>query len=79
MTLRRHMEDALRLIAGEKCRNFTGDSCRDPYMGRSPHSPYRADRGCDACIARAGLDGTLPPRPVEIEGTVARPLIAGAA
>ncbi len=54
------MEAALRLIAGAGCENYTGgfDCMGNP--DRSPYAEYTAGRWCDACIARAGLAGTLP-------------------
>lgn len=60
------MEAALRLIGGS-CERFTRGRCSDePNL--SPYAQYGADRWCDACIACAGLDGTLPPPPTTGEG-----------
>lgn len=44
---------ALTIIAGEKCSAFTSGDCRDH---RDPLARYGADKWCDACIARAGLE-----------------------
>lgn len=39
--------------------------------GRSPYALYGAERWCDACIAYAALNGSLPRPTVLIEGTAA--------
>lgn len=49
--------DALRLIAEGGCTNYKGGGdC--PASGRTPIARYSADRWCNACIARAGLDAS---------------------
>jgi len=50
---RNRMRSALKLIAGEKCSNFTSGDCKS--AGRTKNAQYGADRWCDACIARDGL------------------------
>lgn len=52
------LRDALRLIAGEKCENYTGRTrCWDEGWGRTRGAPCTAEAWCDACIAQAALDG----------------------
>lgn len=46
--------------------------------GRSPYATYGTDRWCDACIAYAALNGTLPKPETTIELTLA-PRLVGAA
>lgn len=40
-------------------------------IDRSPYALYGDQRWCDACIAYAGLNGTLPRPTVVIEGSAA--------
>jgi hypothetical protein len=54
------LKDALRLISGEKCENYTGDwRCWDDGMGRTRGARYTAEAWCDACIAQAALNGRV--------------------
>lgn len=48
------------------------------YGDRSPYARYGAERWCDACIAYAALNGTLPRPEVTLDISTA-PKIAGAA
>lgn len=51
----RRMEEALRLIAGDSCENFTTGLGSCGRFGRAIDAPYAADRWCKACIAHAAL------------------------
>lgn len=54
---------ALTLIAESNCEVSHIWSCSQD-MTRSPYAQYLAYRWCMPCIARAGLDGSLPAKPV---------------
>lgn len=48
--------EALKLIAGDRCENYTSGSCIGD-RGRTKDAPYTAERWCDACIAADALGG----------------------
>jgi len=46
---------ALKLLAGDGCTNYWGGTTC-VTNGRKKNAQYGADRWCDACIARDGLE-----------------------
>lgn len=74
MQLELGLVEALELIAGKKCENYTGDHGSCFVSGRTLHARYGADRACDACIAWVALEtqrdliekGREPEQPREI-------------
>lgn len=65
--MRNQMEEALRLIAKDGCERVTSGWCGDGVEDWSPYAQYGDDKWCQACIARSGLDGSLPQRPICID------------
>lgn len=54
----KRMADALRLIAGDRCENYTSGRCSDEGSGRTRiSSTGTADQWCDACRAADALAG----------------------
>lgn len=46
-----YLRNALRLIAGKSCSNFTTGPGSCLKQGRRRNAKYSAERWCDACIA----------------------------
>ena len=57
---------ALRLIAFGGCKRYARGNCHEAKK-YSPYAWPAEQRWCDACIAKAALDGTLPARPANFK------------
>jgi hypothetical protein len=53
---KRRYREALLLI-GTTCSNYVGGRTTCVTAGRLPDADFTADRWCDQCIAREGLNG----------------------
>jgi hypothetical protein len=53
----RTLADALLLIAGDRCENFTSGPGSCTRTSRTPDAEFSAERWCNACIAHRALHG----------------------
>jgi len=65
----RAADEALRLIAGDRCETFTRGRCSDPLSGRTRGAQYGAYRWCDACVAADALAALACALPDDTERT----------